>query len=206
MSFAALTFPPNLHISPAAIYTRVPASETASVTHMKDTSGSGSRTLTTVYRPLSTSSALSQAGAVREGESASTCIYFNPRTQVDVPPSLVTEVFPRFSDWANKLKVRGEWPSDKITEKGTLDLFGYLRLVLLRGAAVLYQTDPEFSLFSHWPFNSPRFISWASGATNEMKRLSAADDEARLHRENSPTLVRQMARVHAQVRTCLRHV
>lgn len=165
---------------------------------MKDTSGSGSRTLTTVYRPLSTSSALSQAGAVRAGESASNCIYFNPRAQLHVPAPLVAEVFPGFVDWSAKLTVNGDWPSEKLTEKGTLDLFHYLRLVLLRGAAALQETHPDFALFSHWPFNSPQFISWSGTARREIARLAASDESCRLQREVSPEVAREIARMHTK--------
>lgn len=135
---------------------------------------------------------------MRAGESSSTCVYYNARSQADVPSDLVGELFPDFIAWSEKLKEGGDWPQEKQTEKGTLELFEYLRLVLLRGAAALRGTHPDFALFSHWPFNGQRFISWSESARKEIGRLAASDESSRVAREASPAVAREIARVHNQ--------
>lgn len=70
---------------------------------MKDINGGVLGTTTLVYRPLSSESALSQSGAVRPGETASTAAYYNPREHVDVPKSLVDHILPDFMEVRRKM-------------------------------------------------------------------------------------------------------
>lgn len=176
--------------------------ETQAVTHMRDQNGASTPTMTVVYRPLSTQSALSQAGAIQPGESAATAVYYNPRTLVDVPDELIEEVFPQFTEWTKKLTAGGgDWPPDKLTERGTLEFFGHLRYVLLRGAAVLQEQFPRFALFRSWPFTSEGFLRWAPRARLEISKLSASHTSASLQRTASAEVVAELRHLSAQART-----
>ncbi|CAN0561645.1 unnamed protein product, partial [Ectocarpus sp. 12 AP-2014] len=118
-------------------------------------------TITLVYRPLSAQSALSQSGAVGPGESSATAAYYNPRQHVDVPDGLVKHVLPGFMDVRRQLFDGKEKGEGHMTERGTLDLVEYLRLVLVRGAVELQEEFPENWLLKRFPFNSREFLEWA---------------------------------------------
>lgn len=166
---------------------------------MKDRNGGPVSTMTLIYRPLSTQSALSQAGAVQPGESASTATYYNARSLLNVPSGLVDELFPQFTEWTRRLAVGDAWPPDKLTERGTLEFFGHLRYVLLRGAAMLQEEFPKFALFSHWPFTSEEFSRWARLARLEESKLSAAHTSARLESASPAGVAAELRHLNAQV-------
>lgn len=178
---------------------RVPPSETQAVTHMKDINGGAMGTTTLVYRPLSAQSALSQSGAVRPGESASTAAYYNPRQHVDVPESLVGHVLPAFMEAKKHLLDGSDKGEGRLTERGTLELIDYLRFVLMRGAVELQGELPETWLFKKFPFNSREFLDWAPRARNEICHLQAADVKSRLHYQASPAIISELSRLHGKV-------
>ncbi|CAN0559840.1 unnamed protein product, partial [Ectocarpus sp. 12 AP-2014] len=87
--------------------------------------------------------------------------YYNPRQHVDVPGGLVKHVLPGFMDVRRQLFDGKEKGEGHMTERGTLDLVEYLRLVLVRGAVELQEEFPENWLLKRFPFNSREFLQWA---------------------------------------------
>lgn len=166
---------------------------------MKDINGGALGTTTLVYRPLSAQSALSQSGAVRPGESAGTAAYYNPRQHVDVPESLVSHILPGFMEARTQLQNGPRKGEGRQTERATLDLIEYLRLVLVRGAVELQQEHPGTWLFKKFPFNSREFLDWAPRARNEIRQLQAADVKTRLHYQASPAIIAELTRLNGKV-------
>lgn len=90
-----------------------------------------------------------------------------------------------------------------MTERGTLDLVEYLRLVLVRGAVELQEEFPENWLLKRFPFNSREFLEWAPVARNEIRQLRASDVKSRLHYQASPAIISELSRLNAKVGTPL---
>ncbi|CAN0568635.1 unnamed protein product, partial [Ectocarpus sp. 12 AP-2014] len=103
------------------------------------------------------SSPITITSAVGPGESSATAAYYNPRQHVDVPGGLVKHVSPGFMDVRRQLFDGKEKGEGHMTERGTLDLVEYLRLVLVRGAVELQEEFPENWLLKRFPFNSREF-------------------------------------------------
>lgn len=168
---------------------------------MKGINGGALGTTTLVYRPLSAQSALSQSGAVGPVESPATAAYYNPRQHVDVPDGLVKHVLPRFMDVRRQLFDGKEKGEGHMTERGTLDLVEYLRLVLGRGVVELQEEFPDNWLLKRFPFNSREFLEWAPVARNEIRQLRASDIKSRLHYQASPAIISELSRLNAKVGT-----
>lgn len=181
---------------------RVPLCETQAVTHQKDINGGALGTTTLVYRPLSTQSALSSAGAVGPGESADNCVYYLPRQHIAVPEALLSDVFRGLMEYHDNLHDDTKWSigGPGMTERGVLELLEYLRHVLLRGMAEIHGECPEAYIFKKYPFNSRMFQKWAAEARTEIDLLKAGDRKARLQRETSPAVREELCRLHVEVR------
>lgn len=160
------------------------------MTHAKDAKGGSIGTTTSVYRPLSIMSAVSQSGAVRGGQTAATATYFCARQEVEVPVELAAEIFRPFTAFLAKLDA-GTWQGTTKTTKTehlTLNLISHLRLVLCRGAVELRLRFPDFCLYRKYPFNSRLFTDWYESAAAEVTRLKADEAGARL-KSQAPTAV-----------------
>ncbi|CAN0025668.1 unnamed protein product [Ectocarpus fasciculatus] len=168
---------------------------------MKDINGGALGTTTLVYRPLSAQSALSQSGAVGPGESSTTAAYYNPRQHVAVPDGLVKPILAGFMEVRRQLFDGKEQREGRMTERGTLDLVKYLRLVLVRGAVELQEEFPQNWLFKRFPFNSREFLEWAPVARNEIRQLRASDVKSRLHYQASPAIISELSRLNAKAVT-----
>ena len=156
-----------------------------------------------MYRPFSTMSAISQSGAVRRGETASTASYFCPRQEVQVPPALYREVFKGFTTHLTALN-DGTWGgSTKTTrtERATLELVSHLRLVLCRGAAELRHRYPDFELYKTYPFNSRVFSEWEQTASEEITKLRADGATTRLTSQAAPAVVEELKGIGAKQET-----
>lgn len=178
---------------------RVPISDTSAVTHTKDGMSGTFSTSTLVYRPLSVVSAVSQSGCVQPGESACTATYFNPRQELNPPMELVNRIFAGFEGQRETLS-RGKpgWPIGYISEKATLDLISHLRLVLIRGLAVLALDYPDWLVYRYPPFNSACFNEWASAARTRVHELTRAHVRARREHLSSRALATSVTRLEGQ--------
>lgn len=172
---------------------RVDPLSTQAVTHQRESIGSNLSTSTLIYRPLSTSSALAQSGAIRPGETASTAKYFNPRQHIQVPRELAESVFRGFAEQLTALETatRHKEPTDrraddKLSERATLELMLYLRQALFRGAAELLPQFPRCPIFKTPAFCSTHFREWAATALDDVSALNESNDIERGQSQRQP--------------------
>lgn len=165
------------------------------MTHQREVSGGTLSTSTLIYRALSTTSALSQSGAVRAGQTAETATYFNARQQLRVPPELANSVFQGFAEQRTRLVTErlpkesmARWSDDEVSEGATLDLMLYLRDVLFRGAAELLPQFPRCAIFKTHAFSSACFRQWAAEALNEVKEVEEKHVQAQARQHGKPAL------------------